>query len=160
MKRLVVLAAFALVASFVFAAVAVAEQAPEEQPVEEAEGQVEEAAGQEEVLETPAEEAAEEPVEEAVGADQGEVPAEESFEEQAEQSAEGQVETTVTDEEVITAATVEAPSVAQPEETMMMGGSTQPLPKSGGLGAGSILLPAAALLLGSGILAFAVLRRR
>lgn len=40
--------------------------------------------------------------------------------------------------------------------------NTQPLPKSGGpgLGSTSVLLPAAALLLGSGILASAVLRRR
>jgi hypothetical protein len=47
------------------------------------------------------------------------------------------------------------------EETMMME-TTQPLPKSGGpmLGSPSVLLPAAALLLGSGVLAFAVLRRR
>ncbi len=47
------------------------------------------------------------------------------------------------------------------EETMMME-TTQPLPKSGGpaIGSTSVLLPAAALLLGSGVLAFAVLRRR
>ena len=47
------------------------------------------------------------------------------------------------------------------EETMMME-TTQPLPKSGGpvIGSPSVLLPAAALLLGSGVLAFAVLRRR
>ena len=47
------------------------------------------------------------------------------------------------------------------EQTMMME-TTQPLPKSGGpvLGSPSVLLPAAALLLGSGVLAFAVLRRR
>jgi hypothetical protein len=40
--------------------------------------------------------------------------------------------------------------------------STQPLPKSGGpmLGGSSLLLPAAALLLGSGVLGYAVLRRR
>ena len=40
--------------------------------------------------------------------------------------------------------------------------STQPLPSSGGLGLSSpaMLLPAAALLLSSGILSFAVLRRR
>jgi hypothetical protein len=40
--------------------------------------------------------------------------------------------------------------------------STQPLPSSGGLrlSSPSVLLPAAALLLSSGILAFAVLRRR
>jgi hypothetical protein len=35
-----------------------------------------------------------------------------------------------------------------------------PLPKSGGPAAGSVLLPAAALLVGSGVLAYAVLRRR
>ena len=35
-----------------------------------------------------------------------------------------------------------------------------PLPKSGGPAASSMLLPAAALLVGSGILAYAVLRRR
>jgi hypothetical protein len=35
-----------------------------------------------------------------------------------------------------------------------------PLPESGGLAAGSVVLPAAALLLGSGVLAYAVLRRR
>ena len=34
------------------------------------------------------------------------------------------------------------------------------LPKSGGPAVGSMLLPAAALLVGSGVLAFAVLRRR
>ncbi len=47
------------------------------------------------------------------------------------------------------------------EETMMME-TTTPLPKSGGpvLGSPSILLPAAALLLGTGVLTFAVLRRR
>ena len=35
-----------------------------------------------------------------------------------------------------------------------------PLPKSGGPAAGPVLLPAAALLVGSGVLAYAVLRRR
>jgi hypothetical protein len=34
------------------------------------------------------------------------------------------------------------------------------LPKSGGVPVGSILLPAAALLVGGGILGFAILRRR
>ena len=39
---------------------------------------------------------------------------------------------------------------------------TAPLPPSGGpaIGSGAVLLPAAALLVGSGVLAFAVLRRR
>ncbi len=43
------------------------------------------------------------------------------------------------------------------EQTMIMEGD---LPKSGGLPAGTILAPAAALLLGGGILGFAVLRHR
>ena len=40
--------------------------------------------------------------------------------------------------------------------------TTQPLPSSGGLtvGSSSVLLPAAALLVGPGVLAYAVLRRR
>jgi hypothetical protein len=38
--------------------------------------------------------------------------------------------------------------------------STQPLPKSGGVPVGSILLPASALLVGGGILGYAVLQRR
>ena len=37
---------------------------------------------------------------------------------------------------------------------------TAPLPPSGGLAASSMLLPAAALIVGSGILAYSVLRRR
>ena len=43
------------------------------------------------------------------------------------------------------------------EETVMMEGD---LPKSGGVAVGSILLPAAALLVGGGVLGYAVLRRR
>ncbi len=48
------------------------------------------------------------------------------------------------------------------EETMMMEKTMmeKDLPKSGGPAVGSVLLPAAALLLGSGVLAYAVLRRR
>jgi hypothetical protein len=45
------------------------------------------------------------------------------------------------------------------EETMYME-KTQPLPSSGGPAVGSVLLPAAALLVGSGILSYAILRRR
>ena len=47
------------------------------------------------------------------------------------------------------------------EQTMMME-TTQPLPKSGGpaIGSASVVLPAAALLVGGGILGYAVLRRR
>ena len=43
------------------------------------------------------------------------------------------------------------------EETMMV---EKDLPKSGGVPVGSIVLPAAALLVGGGILGYAVLRRR
>ena len=42
-------------------------------------------------------------------------------------------------------------------ETTMTGGQTGAIPESGGP---AILLPAAALLLGSGILTYAILRRR
>ena len=45
------------------------------------------------------------------------------------------------------------------QETVQMN-KTQPLPSSGGPAVGSVLLPAAALLVGSGVLAYAVLRRR
>ena len=37
---------------------------------------------------------------------------------------------------------------------------TQPLPSSGGPAVGSVLLPAAALLVGSGVLGYAIFRRR
>ena len=37
---------------------------------------------------------------------------------------------------------------------------TQPLPKSGGVPVGSIVLPAATLLVGGGMLGYAILRRR
>ena len=50
--------------------------------------------------------------------------------------------------------------VTMEKEVQMEG--TQPLPASGGpaIGAASIVLPAAALLLGTGIVGFAILRRR
>ena len=38
--------------------------------------------------------------------------------------------------------------------------TTAPLPPSGGPAVGTMVLPAAALLIGSGVLAYAVLRRR
>ena len=53
-------------------------------------------------------------------------------------------------------------AVAQDVETTtnIMQETTQPLPKSGGVPVGSLLLPAAALLVGGGVLGYAVLRRR
>ena len=60
---------------------------------------------------------------------------------------------------VPTAMAQEMEAEVKTEETMMME-TTQPLPKSGGVTAGSIVLPAAALLVGGGILGYAVLRRR
>ena len=57
------------------------------------------------------------------------------------------------------------PTAMAQEDTMMMERETtvmmeQDLPKSGGVPVGSIVLPAAALLVGGGILGYAVLRRR
>ena len=62
---------------------------------------------------------------------------------------------------LVPAAMAQEEMTVMQEETMMME-TTMPLPKSGGpaIGSTSVLLPAAALLLGSGVLAFAVLRRR
>jgi hypothetical protein len=53
-------------------------------------------------------------------------------------------------------------AMAQQEMTMQkeMEVTTQGLPKSGGVPVGSVLLPAAALLLGGGVLGYAVLRQR
>lgn len=48
---------------------------------------------------------------------------------------------------------------AKMEETVKYE-TTQPLPKSGGVPVGSVLLPAAALLLGGGVLGYAALRKR
>jgi len=57
------------------------------------------------------------------------------------------------------------PTAMAQEETMKMEKETTittegDLPKSGGLPAGTVLLPAAALLVGGGIVGYAILRRR
>jgi hypothetical protein len=54
------------------------------------------------------------------------------------------------------------PAAMAQEMTMQkeMEVTTQGLPKSGGVPVGSVLLPAAALLLGGGVLGYAVLRQR
>ncbi len=53
-----------------------------------------------------------------------------------------------------------APKVKIEETVKIEKVGHEPLPKSGGPAVGSVLLPAAALLVGSGILAYAILRRR
>jgi len=58
---------------------------------------------------------------------------------------------------VPTAMAQEMEMTVMQEETMMM---EKDLPKSGGVPVGSIVLPAAALLVGGGVLGYAVLRRR
>jgi hypothetical protein len=63
---------------------------------------------------------------------------------------------------LITAALVAMPILvptAFAQTTVRGGGTTAPLVPSGGIGP-EIVLPAAALLIGSGILGYAVLRRR
>jgi hypothetical protein len=57
---------------------------------------------------------------------------------------------------LVPAATAQDMTVMQESTTMM----EKDLPKSGGVPVGSILLPAAALLVGGGVLGYAVLRRR
>ena len=56
-----------------------------------------------------------------------------------------------------------APTAMAQDMTVMQESTTmmeKDLPKSGGVPVGSILLPAAALLVGGGVLGYAVLRRR
>ena len=165
MRRLLLVAGFALVASLIFAtAVAAQEDMPPEEQLEaqgaQGEedpgmlapgpvGETEEAFGEPEVIETPVEEAIEEPVEEAIGADAPEPKAEEAVEEKAQEQVGVQGEAKVEK--------VGEKKVVSVEETIP---GYAPLPPSGGPMAGSVLLPAAALLLGSGLLAYAVLRRR
>jgi hypothetical protein len=57
---------------------------------------------------------------------------------------------------LVPTATAQDMTVMQESTTMM----EKDLPKSGGVPVGSILLPAAALLVGGGVLGYAVLRRR
>jgi hypothetical protein len=164
MRKLLLLGGLALVASFVFAAaVAAQEDTPPEEKMEAkgmegeedpgqlakgAVGETEEYFGEPEVLETPLEEAVEEPVEEAIGADAPEQKVEEAYEEKAQQQVGVKGE-----------AKVEG-GVLKVDETVPVKAGYAPLPKSGGPTAGAVLLPAAALLLGAGLLTYAILRRR
>ncbi len=68
-------------------------------------------------------------------------------------------EMTVTQESTVVGEPLPA-SGGQTQPLPASGGQTQPLPASGGLTASSVLLPAAALLLGSGVVAYALVRRR
>jgi hypothetical protein len=62
---------------------------------------------------------------------------------------------------LILAPTAMAQEMTMEQEKEIQIEGTQPLPKSGGVPVvGSILLPAAALLVGGGVLGYAVLRRR
>jgi hypothetical protein len=167
MRKLLLLAGLALVASFVFAT-AVAAQPEDTPPEEKGEamemqgeedpgvlapgpvGETEEYFGEPEVIETPLEEAIEEPVEEAIGADAPEPPAEEAIEEKAQQ------QTGITG----TAKVEEGKLKVDETVPLQPKAGYAPLPKSGGPTAGAVLLPAAALLLGAGLLTYAILRRR
>lgn len=164
MRRLLFLATFALVASLIFATtVAAQEDTPmeeqgEAQGVQGEEdpgilapgpvGETEEVFGEPEVIETPLEEAIEEPVEEAIGADAPEPKGEEMIEEKAQEKVGVTGEAKAEGKQIVA------------EETIPVEKTAGPLPKSGGIEYGALLLPAAALLVGSGLLAYAVLRRR
>lgn len=152
MRRFLFVVGFALVASLIFATTAVAAQDVQPGNVADPASETEELFGQQEVIETPVEEAIEEPVEEAIGADQPEPKAEEAIEEKAQEQVgvKGEAKAEPQGEQGKAKISV--------EETIP--GTVGPLPKSGGPGTGSLLLPVAALLLGSGILAYAVMRRR
>ena len=147
MKRALYLALAALVAMVIVVPTSIAQ---EEAPAEIAEEQVEDP--QEPIEENVAEGEREAAFEEQVEAQQG-------FEltPQQEAALEPQAELEGVEPEAAAAA------AAQPKmETTMMKETTSPLPKSGGIGIGgpSLLLPAIALLMGGGVLGYAVLRRR
>ena len=146
MKRALYLTLAALVAMLIVVPTSMAQ---EEAPAEIAEEQVEDP--QEPIEENVAEGEREAAFEEQVEAQQG-------FEltPQQEAALEPQAELEGVEPEAAAAA-------AQPKmETTMMKETTSPLPKSGGISIGgpSLLLPAIALLMGGGILGYAVVRRR
>ena len=151
MRRLTFLAIFALVASFILVPAALAQ---EEEIPEIAEEQVEDP--QEPLAENVAEGQQEAAFEEQVEAQQG-------FELTPEQEAalEPQAELEGVEPEVAASQPKAAPK-AEPkmmEEKGKEKEKMKEMPKTGGPGIG-MLLPAGILLLGSGILAFAVARRR
>src|SRR5215218_7362898 len=126
MRRLAILTAFSMMALFVFAPAAVAQELEEEIVEEVAEIE-------------PAEPV--EPLEEEVAEAKAEQKAEEQF---------GEEKVEVEDQMVIPKAAPPPPPKAAKE-----------MPKTGGVSVTSALLPAAGLLLvGSGVMVFAALRRR
>ena len=121
---------------------------------------------QEEVAPEIAEEQAEdpqEPIEENVAEGQQEAAFEEQVEAQQGFDLTPQQEAALEPQAELEGVEPEAAAAAQPKtEATMMKETTSPLPKSGGIGIGSpsLLLPAIALLMGGGILGYAVVRRR
>ena len=130
MRRLAFLTAFSMMALFVFAPAAVAQEVEEEIVEEVAEIE-------------PAEPV--EPLEEEVAEAKAEQKAEEQF---------GEEKVEVEDQKVIPKAAPPPPPKAKAEKAKEM-------PKTGGVSLTSALLPAAGLLLvGSGVMVLAALRRR
>ena len=145
MKRVLYLALAALVAMVIMVPTSIAQ---EEAPAEIAEEQAEDP---------------QEPIEENVAEGEREAAFEEQVEAQQGFELTPQQEAALEPQAELEGVEPEAAAAAQPktEATMMME-TTSPLPKSGGIGIGgpSLLLPAIALLMGGGILGYAVVRRR
>src|SRR5215216_2427945 len=134
MRRLAFLTAFSMMALFVFAPAAVAQEVEEEIVEEVAEIE-------------PAEPV--EPLEEEVAEAKAEQKAEEQF---------GEEKVEVEDQMVIPKAAPPPPPKAAPPPPPK---AAKEMPKTGGVSVTSALLPAAGLLLvGSGVMVFAALRRR
>ena len=144
MKRALYLALAALVAMLILVP---ASMAQEEAPPEIAEEQAEDP---------------QEPLEENIAESQQEAAFEEQVEAQQGFELTPQQEAALEPQAELEGVEPEA-AAAQPKmEGTMMKETTSPLPKSGGIGIGgpSLLLPAIALLMGGGILGYAIVRRR
>src|SRR5215216_3806246 len=143
MRRLAFLTAFSMMALFVFAPAAVAQDDLEQEVQEEI---VEEIAEIE-----PAEPV--EPLEEEVAEAKEEAVLEKQF---------GEEKVEVEDQKVIPkAAPPPPPKAAPPPPPKAKAEKAKEMPKTGGMSVGSALLPAAGLLLvGSGVIVLAALRRR
>ena len=131
MRKLMLLAAFALVATLVLAATAVAQ---EEEAGELVEQKLEE-------------QGVPDPVAEQTG-------------EEVEQKLESQMDPKMEAKEEPKEEAKEAKMEAKEEKKEAKEEKKKEMPKSGGLGIGSLLVPAGVLLLGSGVVALAVIRRR